>query len=578
MAKMPADLLVRRGLYLLASLLPVWAVVAFFTGGVGWMLGPIRLSSRQPLRPLIVGLAIAGWYVWKYSRAEREADGRWLHRWSARVLPWAVPVAVVLALYVGVHYGSFAAAGSDSYGYVSQARLWLGGLPRVPQPWVQDFSWPNREWVFSPLGYRPYSPDGTIVPTYPAGLPMIMALSLAVLGENGPFYVAPVAGALLVWFTYLLGREATGSKTAGALASVFLLASPVFLAHLLVPMSDVPAAAGWTLVAVLVLKRRTLAAGLASGLSLLIRPNLVLLAAMPVFAWQQRREPLVLFAIGVVPGLVAIMVINTLLYGGPLSTGYGSLFEPYALSSLPQNLRNYAGWLVLTQTPLILLALLPLFVRRALRADDASLSPRACLGAIFGLTLVSYLFYATFDNWFYLRFLLPAYPALFVLMAAAVRWLALKLPSEARVSAAALVCAVMIPYGVNFARNGEVFRVAAFEQRHVRAANEVASRTPSDAVVLSVQHSGSVRYYANRITLRYDWLKEDGLDSALRDLAAKGRRAYLVVDDWEEKEFRARFSPANRAGRLDWAPIARVPTSPEVRIFEMQDGGPAPAP
>ena len=62
MAKMPAALLVRRGLYLLASLLPVWAVVAFFTGGVGWMLGPIRLSSRQPLRPLVVGLAIAGWY------------------------------------------------------------------------------------------------------------------------------------------------------------------------------------------------------------------------------------------------------------------------------------------------------------------------------------------------------------------------------------------------------------------------------------------------------------------------------------------------------------------------------------
>ena len=95
--------------------------------------------------------------------------------------------------------------------------------------------------------------------------------------------------------------------------------------------------------------------------------------------------------------------------------------------------------------------------------------------------------------------------------------------------------------------------------------------------MLSVQHSGSVRYYANRITLRYDWLKDDALDAALRDVAAKGRRAYLVVDDWEEKEFRDRFSPANRAGRLDWAPIARVSGSPEVRIFEMQDGGPAPA-
>ena len=186
MAKMTAAPVVRRVLYVLACLLPVWAVVAFFTGGVGWMLGPIRISSRQPFRPLIIGLAIAGWYVWKFSRAEREADGLWLHRWAARALPFTVPLVILLGLYIAVHYGSFAAGGSDSYGYLSQARFWLSGIPRVEQPWVQDFSWPNREWVFSPLGYRPLSPDGTIVPTYPAGLPIAMAVFLAVFGENGP--------------------------------------------------------------------------------------------------------------------------------------------------------------------------------------------------------------------------------------------------------------------------------------------------------------------------------------------------------------------------------------------------------
>lgn len=576
MAKMPAALLVRRVLYTVACLLPVWAVIAFFTGGVGWMLGPIRISSRQPLRPLVIGIAIAVWYVWKYPRAEREADGRWLQRWTAGAPPFAVPVVVLLGVFLGVHYGSFAAAGSDSYGYVSQARLWLSGIPRVEQPWVQNFSWPNREWVFSPLGYRPFSPDGTIVPIYPAGLPLLMAAFLGVLGENGPFYVAPVLGALMVWLTYLLGREATGSRTVAVLASVLLLASPVFLTHLMVPMSDVPAAAGWTLVAVLVLKQRTLEAGIAAGLTLLIRPNLVLLGLFPAFAWQRRSDALVRYALGVAPGVVAIMVINTALYGGPLTTGYGSLFELYALSSVPLNVRNYSVWIVQTQTPLILLALVPLFVRGALRETHGDVSPRACLAAIVGLTCLSYLFYATFDHWFYLRFLLPAYPTIFVLLAAAIRWIALALPVEARVPAAALVCAVMIPFGVNVGRDTGIFRVAAFEGRHVRAAHEIASRTPADAVVLSVQHSGSVRYYANRITLRYDWLQEGALDAAIRDLAAKGRRAYLVVDDWEEKEFRDRFSPGNRAGRLDWAPIARVPSSPEVRIFEMQVGGPAP--
>ncbi|HET9466900.1 MAG TPA: hypothetical protein VFO48_00755, partial [Vicinamibacterales bacterium] len=173
-------------------------------------------------------------------------------------------------------------------------------------------------------------------------------------------------------------------------------------------------------------------------------------------------------------------------------------------------------------------------------------------------------------HWFYLRFLLPAYPALFVLCVAAIRWLSWKLPADARVPVAALVLAAMVPFGVNIGRHEGIFNVAAYEGRHIRAANEVTARTPADAIVLSVQHSGSVRYYANRITLRYDWLSDTALDAALRDVAAKGRRAYLVVDDWEEKEFRARFSLANRAGRLDWAPIARVPSSPEVRIFDMQ--------
>ena len=133
----------------------------------------------------------------------------------------------------------------------------------------------------------------------------------------------------------------------------------------------------------------------------------------------------------------------------------------------------------------------------------------------------------------------------------------------------ALICAAIVPFGVNAARHEGVFNVAASEGRHIRAAQEIASRTPPDAIVVAVQHSGSVRYYADRITLRYDWLQDAALDTALRDLTAKGRRVYLVVDDWEEKEFRARFSPSNRAAQRG-EPIARVPSSPEVRIFELQ--------
>ncbi len=89
--------------------------------------------------------------------------------------------------------------------------------------------------------------------------------------------------------------------------------------------------------------------------------------------------------------------------------------------------------------------------------------------------------------------------------------------------------------------------------------------------MLSVQHSGSVRYYAHRMTLRYDWLPADQLDAAIRDLAAKGYPTCLVVDDWELKEFQARFSPDSRLGLLTGRPWRACPAIPEVLIFQMQD-------
>ena len=233
---------------------------------------------------------------------------------GSRALPFTVPLVVLLALYMGVHYGSFAAGGSDSYGYLSQARFWLSGIPRVEQPWVQDFSWPNREWVFSPLGYRPFSPDGTIVPTYPAGLPDgDGCVSRGLGGQRTVLCRARCWRPSHCGSPICSAKKPPAAKPSPRLAALMLLASPVFLTHVMVPMSDVPAAAGWTLVAVLVLKQRPLAAGIVAGLTLLVRPNLIPLALVPVFAWQQRREPLIRYAMGIVPGLLAVMMINVLL-------------------------------------------------------------------------------------------------------------------------------------------------------------------------------------------------------------------------------------------------------------------------
>ena len=97
----------RRLLYVLACILPVWAVVAYFTGGVGWSIGPVRLSSRQPFRPFLIGVLLFGWYVWRYPRNQREEDGRWMLRALEPAIPVAVAVACLVGLYVGLRYRKF---------------------------------------------------------------------------------------------------------------------------------------------------------------------------------------------------------------------------------------------------------------------------------------------------------------------------------------------------------------------------------------------------------------------------------------------------------------------------------------
>ena len=572
----------RRAVYVCASLAPAWAVIALVTDGIAVRLGPIRLSSTEPVRPLLFGGVAAAWYLWRYPRPQWNADANWLGasmRGMARLVP---PVIALLGAIIGLVYGTFAAAGSDAYGYVSQAGLWLRGDLRVEQPIVAQMRWPDVAWTFTPLGYRPISADGTIVPTYPPGLPMLMAVFQAVFGADGPFFVVPALAAVALYATYVLGREAAGNPSVGALASLLLLASPVFLAHTMVPMTDVPVAAGWALVCALALRHtpRPLAAGVVAGATLLVRPNLVLLPAAPLCGWLFARggsetrwrhaavRRAAYFVAGLLPALLAVAAVNFAMYGSPLESGYGSLGEVYGIAPLGQNLRNYGIWLVQTQTPLVALAIVPFFTDAALRPSDGDSTPRASLGAVVLLTLLSYVFYAAFDNWTYLRFMLPAYPALAVLMAGGMRAVCTKVPLAARPAAIMLLVAACAVPSFQFAKDQFVFNWHEHESRYVRGARRAAELTPPNAVLFSSQHSGSLRYYTDRITLRYDLLPPAHLDDAIGQLRTKGRASFLVIDEWEANEFRRRFE-AERAGRLDATPLARVPGQPDVLIYEL---------
>ena len=200
------------------------------------------------------------------------------------------PRLVVLALAIWatgttIADGTTAGFGADSYGYVSQAELWLEGHLKQAEPWAEQAPWPQAAWTFAPLGYRPPVGDesrGELIPTYSPGLPMAMALVKRMAGHCAMFGIVPVMAGLLVWATFGLGRR-LGSPGAGVLAAWLVATSPAVILAALRPMTDVPVAAIWTMAFVVALGRgwwSSSGAGLLAGIAILIRPNLVLLAAV----------------------------------------------------------------------------------------------------------------------------------------------------------------------------------------------------------------------------------------------------------------------------------------------------------
>jgi hypothetical protein len=107
--------------------------------------------------------------------------------------------AVTASLVIAVHYGIFAAGGADAYGYVSQAALWAAGHLSAPDPLASVASLVGP--ADGPLGYKIARTPGLIVPTYPAGLPIAMAIATAIGGPSAVYLVVAFFCGLAVWGT-----------------------------------------------------------------------------------------------------------------------------------------------------------------------------------------------------------------------------------------------------------------------------------------------------------------------------------------------------------------------------------------
>jgi len=322
----------------------------------------------------------------------------------------------------------------------------------------------------------------------------------------------------------------------------------------------VPATACWTLALASALRRHPAAAGVATAFAILIRPNLVPAAVIPalvLFQLTGRMRDLLVFAYTVAPAPAIIAGLNWQYYGSPLQSGYGSLSYLYASDRIVPNAIQYGRWLVMTQTPLIALWLFAPLVQRESPARPAFLL--VTIGfplAVLGLYL-PYLQFQSFE-WWYLRFLLPAYPCVMIAIAAVVVTAARRIQVGAPAFAvAALLTAALCWHGVNLASRAEMLDRKRGDQRYARAVAFV-QRLPREAVILSLAHSGTISLYTGRDVVRFEAIEPASLDRAMAHLRSTGRRVYFVGDLFEVELLRDRFRGSATLAAFDAGPVADV--------------------
>ena len=184
------------------------------------------------------------------------------------------------------------------------------------------------------------------------------------------------------------------------------------------------------------------------------------------------------------------------------------------------------------------------------------------------MNVAGYLPYYVFDDWSFLRFLLPTLPLVMVLAMASIDSIARRIAPWSARPVMALVALVLVITYVGEADVRQAFRLHLLEARYERAGNFVNRRLPQNAIVITSSESGSVRFYSGRRTLVWDGLDPMWLDRAITYLRMRGLEPFLLLESGEEQAFRQRFA-TSPLGALDWPPAAEVAS--RVRIYRPDD-------
>jgi hypothetical protein len=556
----------------------VVAVLLAVSGGFRFTVGGLRVSAHSPLTPSLAAIAMVAGWAWLAARRGLAAHDLTAIESSIDRAGWPIVIGVAAASAgMAIAFGTFSAAGADASGYLSQAAMWAAGRLELSDPLPLLPGWPPDAGISAPLGWNAAAERGWQVPTYGPGLPLLMAMPLAAGGSLIASVTVAVSAAIAVAASGAIAFRMAGWPAA-IVAAVTLATCPVFIFQAVQPMSDVPVTAAWMVAWWLVLASpRTWLAGLACAIAVLIRPNLAPLALAPFLylLFVSRRAPrpfgtpgtpgtlgtLATFVLPVVSGGIFLAWLQWQWYGSPFRSGYGTVEQLYSFTNVGLNASRYATWLVST-CPILLLAVVGFWIRRG---------PAAwALVAFAVLNAAAYLVYFVFDEWSYLRFLLPGLAIATVLTGVAIAALVGRLAPPARAGVLFAVVLVIGSVGLSRARALDAFQLAGAYRRILQIDRYLEAALPDRAVVVAGEQSGAARFDTGRSIVRWEAASRDDLMQMLKVLEADRRPVWLLLDAWEESLVRAKFTGLDFAA-LDWPPAVDAGETHRTRAWRLSD-------
>lgn len=472
--------------------------------------------------------------------------------------------AVLLYILIGAVPG-----GSDNSGYFNEARLFARGEIHAPMRMLAAIPAADVPYLYVPLGFKPSAGAASqLVPTYPPGLPLMLVPSARIIGwqHAGDFLllVHSLAGIAL---TFALGRLCGLPGSWSLVGAAVLAASPIYLITSLQALSDVPATV-WAIAAVAAALRSrdrsgwALASGACITVGFLVRPSNFLVAIPVLLAAGPSPRRLFLVALGSVPGIAAWMAINHVAYGDALQSGYGAIGGEFHSGLILGTLSFYARWLPLLLSPVVVLAPLLLAPSR---------TPPRVAAVLLSWAAAFLAFYSayrwTHEQWWFLRFVLPAAPALIVGgLAVLLHWL--ERWGTGAWSRLLPVVVLVLAVGIELGQTKplrEAWAIGHGERKYGRVGQWLDAHVPKDSVLVVSQASGALYYFTGYILLRHDQITPPVAERIRSSVLSENRVLYAVLFPFELDALK----------RLPWA-WTKIASIDDVSVWRCDLGNPGP--